>query len=272
MHDLGDVVGLAVDLKDAAGTLTNANVVELTITLPDNTTSVPTITNPPATTGKYVYDYTTTQAGRHTVRWVFTTPNAAYTDTFDVRPAANNYILSLADAKEHLNIPTTTTTWDEELRTHLEAVTNFVENRVGPVVRRTVSEVVTYVTGTEYDTRYRRILSVTSIVVLRDGSTPVTLSSIDIDGDQGTLRLKDGTWFPNEPWRLTYVVGRVIVPADITLAAKMILQYTWETQRGISSAAPLVASSPAELLAYGVNIPPRALALLEGPTDRTGFA
>lgn len=272
MFDLGDVVGLAVDLRDAAGVLTNATTVMLTITLPDGTTTSPSVANPPTTTGKYVYDYTTTQAGRHIARWVFTTPNAAFSDAFDVRPATPDFILSLAEAKEHLNIPTTTTTWDEELRTHIEAVTGYIENKVGPVVRRTVSEVVPYVCGTEYDTLKRRVLSVTSIVVLRDGSTPVNLANIDIDADQGTLRLKDGTWFPNEPWRLTYVVGRPIVPANITLAAKELLKYTWESQRGMGSSAPLVATSPAELLAYGVNVPPRALALLDGPTDRTGFA
>lgn len=270
MHDLGDVAGLSVELRDAAGILTNATTVALTITLPDGTTATPSVTNPPASTGVYVYDYTTTMAGRHAVRWVFTTPNAAFTDIFDVRPADPGYILSVADAKRHLNLVLDTD--DEELRQHLEALTDYVENKVGPCVRRTVSEVCDGSGIWSYITTRRQILSVTSVVVLRDGSTPVNLSNIDIDGARGILRMKDGTWFPTEPFRITYVVGRLVIPANITLAAKLLLQYTWETQRGIGSAAPLVASSPAELLAYGVNVPPRALALLEGPTDRTGFA
>lgn len=272
MYDLGDVVGLAVNLTDAAGDPANATTVTLTITLPDGTTATPAVTNPPATTGAYTYDYTTTVAGRHTVRWVFDSPGAAFTDAFDVRAASAEFLLSLADAKKHLNIPATNTTHDEEIRDHLDAVTRYVESKVGPVVRRQRSETVDYVCGSVYYARKRRILSVDALTVLRDGSTPITLGDIVIDPEDGALRLVDGTWFPVEPWKVTYTVGRETVPSNITLAARLLLQYTWETQRGAAAITPLAAESPADLLAYGVNIPPRALALLGSAQERTGFA
>lgn len=273
MYDLGAVVGLAVNLTDSAGAPANATTVTLTITLPDGTTVTPSVTNPPATTGAYVYDYTTVQAGHHEVRWVFLSPGAAFTDSFDVRAATPGLILSLADAKQHLNVPTTNTTDDDEIREHILAVTGYIESKVGPVVRRQHTEIVRYVCGGVYDTRHRRVLSVDDITVLRDSSNPITLANIDIDAAQGTLYLIDGTWFPLEPWAITYTVGRPEIPANILLAAKLLLRYTWDSQRGAATSTPLSAGqSPAELLAYGVNIPPRALALLESARERTGFA
>lgn len=88
MFSLGDVVPLSVEIRNPDGVLTDAATVTLTITLPDGSTDTPTITNPPASTGVYVHDYVTTQSGRHHVRWISTSPAAAYTDAFDVAGAS----------------------------------------------------------------------------------------------------------------------------------------------------------------------------------------
>jgi len=53
-------------VKDSSGTLANAGTVTVTITLPDGTTTNPTVVN--SSTGIYDIAYTTSQAGLHTVR------------------------------------------------------------------------------------------------------------------------------------------------------------------------------------------------------------
>ena len=69
-YDLGDVATLAVQIKDSTGTLANAGALAATITLPDGTTTTPTVSNP--STGNYQISYITTQLGRHGIRWVAT--------------------------------------------------------------------------------------------------------------------------------------------------------------------------------------------------------
>ena len=118
MFDLGDVVPLAVNVKDTAGALANATAVVLTITLPDGTTATPSVTN--SSTGVYSATYTPAVAGRFGVRWVATGTNAStYVDAFTV--AAGAGLISLDEVKAFLNI--TSTTNDEELREFVAAAT-----------------------------------------------------------------------------------------------------------------------------------------------------
>src|SRR5438093_8426420 len=116
-YDIADSVPLAWDVKDAAGVLTNASTVVLTITKPDGTPDTPTVPAP-SVTGQYRVTYVPTVEGRYAWRAVTTSPNTAYQDVFVVRGSNSPALLSLADAKAHLNI--TTTTNDDELREYLE--------------------------------------------------------------------------------------------------------------------------------------------------------
>lgn len=266
--DLGDTVRLAAECKDAAGTLTNAASVALTITLPDGTTTSPAVTNPPGQTGKYTVDYVSVQAGRHAVRWVFTTPASAYTDSFDVREATPPLILSLADGKAHLNI--SSTTHDEELRSWLETVTSVVEHFAGACVRRTVTEDHDHlpVYGAEaVALRTTPALSLTSVLAVLDSGTDYAVADLDLDGTTGLVRRLDGGRMYG-PLRITYVVGRAVVPANISAAARIILQHLWRTQYGASRGLPSIGggedfnvTEPIPGLGYAV--PNRALQLLE---------
>jgi hypothetical protein len=83
----------------------------------------------------HVYYVTTTQAGRYTGRWLFTMgtgKTTTYPEMFDVRPPDPGLIMSLTDAKSHLNI--TSTVDDDELRAHLESITRVIEDKVGAVI------------------------------------------------------------------------------------------------------------------------------------------
>jgi hypothetical protein len=269
--DLGAVVPLGTTVRDAAGALANAGAMALTVTLPDQTT-VAVAPVAPTATGVYAYDYPTVQPGRHVVRWVASGVNAgAYTDSFDVREAAPPGILSLSDAKAHLNI--VSSAHDDELRGWIEAVTAAVEVFTGPVVVRTVVE--------DHDVRAARtlalrqppVLSLTSVAPILTGGITYTVGEFSLDGGSGIVQLLAGGTVAG-PLRVTYVAGRRIVPAAITAAAKIILQHLWRTQQGPGRPQRGVddfdVTEPIPGLGYA--IPNRAVQLLEPYKQPPGVA
>lgn len=226
--DLGDTVPLSTEILDANGALTAATGVVLTVTLPDGTTTTPAVSNP--SVGLYTVDYVPTQAGRHLERWTSTNPATARTDSFDVRPAAPAYIISLADAKEHLN--KTSTADDEELRSWLEATTEIVEELAGRTIAR---RVVTELHQFNCPTLVLRLaaspaISLTSITSL-DGVGSWTTSQFQLDGEAG-LAYALPTALPLYGLVQTvHVAGYASVPSRFTAAAKMILRHLWGSQR-----------------------------------------
>ena len=267
-YDLSDSVPLAVDVKDATGTLTNATTVTLTITLPDGTTANPTVANPPSSTGQYRVTYVPTQVGRHAWRFVATVPNTAYQDVFEVRETVSPALLSLADAKAHLNI--TTTTYDDELREYLEAATEIVESYVGPVVARShTARVCGY--RCDIPLPHTQVTAVTAITDVRTGTTPITLSDLTINASAGIISYKSGIPFPYAEMDVTYTVGRTTVKANWTLAAKIIVKHNWETQLG--NLPSIQGDSPGYVVSgAGYLVPFRAQSLLQPDQVPAGFA
>ncbi|MET9088142.1 hypothetical protein ABZX77_40735 [Streptomyces sp. NPDC004237] len=271
--DLGNTARLAATCTDAGGTATNATGVTLTITLPDGTTVTPAVTNPPATTGKYTYDYATTQAGRHSVRWLFTGPACAYTDVLDVRAAAPVMLFSLADGKAQLDIPASSTSYDDEIRHYIEATTAAVEYFVGPVVPRTVTQVLQG--GREaWVLHSTPVIAVTSVTPVQAWALDVDLSVLDVDTETGVVRRTDGVWFYSGDYRVAYRAGRTATNPNISLAGKLILQHLWRTQygaaRGPSAADDFLATE--QVPGFGYAIPNRALQLLQNDRQEAGFA
>jgi len=272
--DLGAVVPLGTTVRDSTGVLANAGAMALTITLPDATNaSVPSVT--PTSTGVFAYDYATVQAGRHTVRWVATGINAgAYTDVFDVRPAAPALLFSLASAKAQLEI--TTTTDDDEIREYIEATTTAVEYFVGAVARRTVTQVIKG--GSDRVLLHTTpVLAVTSVTALQPWQEAVTTSMLDADAETGVLRRIDGLLLAGGEYRIAYTVGRTAVPANVSLAAKLILQHLWRTKygasRGLSGIGGAEDFAVTEAVpGFGYAIPNRALQLLQGDRQPGGIA
>ncbi|KAF4408658.1 phage head-tail connector protein [Streptomyces lycii] len=246
--DLGDTVRLAAECTDPDGNPATASAVALTVTLPDGTTETPAVATP-ASAGQYVHDFVSAVPGRHLVRWVWSDPACAYTDQFDVRPAAPPLIVSLADAKAHLNI--TSTREDAELRRMIETVTSGVEGFCGIVARRTFTEV-----------RHLSSLGVRSVALRH---TPVISVETPVDAvfdpDTGVVT---GDYYG--PTTFTYTAGREIVPSALTDAALIILQHIWRTQRGparggVAGSTDYSVTEPVQ--GFGYAIPNRALQLME---------
>lgn len=272
-YDLGAVVPLSMKVQDASGVSADAGNMRLTITLPDGTT---TVVDPvaPQSTGVYAHGYQTVQAGLHQVRWLATGANAcASTDVFDVRPASPPMLFSLADAKDQLAIPATSTGDDDEIRDYIAATTVAVEYFVGPVVRRTVQQVLqgdrdTWVLHTT------PVLAIASITPLQSWQQTIDVNVLDVDTNTGIVRRTDSLWFFSGDYRVLYMAGRAAAPPNVSLAGKLILQHLWRTRygaaRGASSADDW--NTTEQVPGFGYAIPNRALQLLQNDRQLEGFA
>jgi hypothetical protein len=266
--DVGDSVPLAWDVKDAAGVLVNASTIVLTVTRPDGTAENPSVPAP-GTTGQYRVTYVPATEGRYSWRAVTTGPSTAYQDVFEVREQVSPALVSLADAKTHLNIPAATTTFDEELREYLEGITRVVEQYVGPIVRRTYTR---RVCGYRYSITlpHTQVLSITAITLVMDGSSPITIADLSINSEAGIVTYKNGSLFPWGEMDWTYQVGRSYVQPNWTLAAKMILDHNWKSQLG--NLPSIQGDEDRGYIFPGQEIPPRAEMLLAPDSGSAGFA
>ncbi|MCX4474815.1 hypothetical protein OOK41_31640 [Micromonospora sp. NBC_01655] len=226
MYDVGDTVTLSATCHDAAGQPANAATATLTVTRPDGTVDPQTPTNPPASAGLYQHPYVPSQYGRHVVRWTFTggVPDQAYPDVVNVADASWPAIVGLGETKNHLNIDPTNTTHDDELRGFILSASEVVESIVGPVARRTVVETHGG-GGHQVVLRQRPVLSVTSVV--ENGATmPPSEYTVT---PAGVLSLGSSYWCNPT---VTYVVGRLAVPAAVLDGTKELIRINWRPQTG----------------------------------------
>ena len=144
---------------------------------------------------------------------------------------------------------------DGELGEFITGVTPVVEREVGPVVARVETDLIVPCGGGPVPLPQWPVVSITSGVLLRDGS------SVDVSkmvADRGMLFTSDGSSLPSVPWRLTYVVGHSPVPQNLKLGALEILDLAWATQRD--------QDPPAFLISF------RAMAWLKPDPPLPGFA
>lgn len=267
--DLGDVYPLTFETRDANGQLANATLTTLTIGLPDGTSATPVVSNPSA--GTYRVDYPTVQQGHHSVRWVATGTNAvALTDAFNVVPAAPANIISLSDAKNQCKIPETTTTHDDALRQFIAAAGYVIENhRKETILRRTVVEYHSFrEQATRLVLRSTPVISLTSVATA-DGGTTWGVGTLNVVPDSGLVTglhgLETVVFYGNVC--VTYVAGRTVIPGNYLLAARIIVQHLWETQRGQTRTGTWPGAQEDSVAVFGMGyaIPNRALQLLGKP-------
>lgn len=273
--DLGDTVPLTTEITDASDALVSASGVVCTVGLPDGTSVTPTVSNP--STGRYTVDFVATMPGRHTERWTSTAPAAARADVFDVRPATPAYIVSLADAKQHLNMSATSTKDDEELRGWIETCTEVVEDLSGEtVVRRAIVERKP-LRGNKVALSAIPVVSLTSISAV-DGTLTSDGTGWDLDPDTGIVTALPGTTYWAGDAIFTYVAGRSLIPSRYTKAALMILEHHWESQRSQVGGSRNPVGGPSRsggdddsfVYSLGYAIPRAAAELL--PTRLSGIA
>jgi len=281
-YPLGQPVRLSTTVRDVGGALVNAGALKLTVKKPDGT-FLPDYTSPTNdSVGTYHQDVPAadlTQLGGYQYVWTATGAGAGVSgpNGFTVFDPFEVELLSLADAKEHLNIKTAD--YDTELQGFIDAVVPSIERHLGgPAVIRSVAETV------EPADCYRALPLTKRPFVSLTGITAngVTVSTSDVYTTPGrVLRRRYGLpfvpyWQP--PYVVTYKAGLdVAAPADVVLAGKIILGHLWTTQRGSSGGRGPGANneypSPNSIVpGFSFAIPNRALQLLNAYAPESGLA
>lgn len=279
-YDLGDVVALGVTITNSAGTAQNATTVTATVTLPDGTSTTPSVTNSGA--GLYDVAYTPTLSGRHLIRWVATGTNAsAFTDEFTVRSLDTLPVISYDMALAHLNIPAASAN-EEELRRFIDAAQDLAENYMGVVLgRRTITQ--TYDGQVDHIClRSPKAISITSVV-----ESGVTLSSnqykLDPTGQRiyrlTTTAVSDYNYGAYGYWAngvdavtVTYVAGYLVTPPAVQQGVLEILRHLWQTQRGASTVMNRMGAGDDFYSTPTYSLPRRAMELLDSSDSLPGMA
>lgn len=181
-------------------------------------------------------------------------------------------LLTLQNAKDQLNISDNNS--DVELQSFVDSVVSSIEFHCGPVDSQTITEELdgerVIVTGQV------PVLSVTSVTsIWPSGPTWTTAAGqLHFDPDTGVIRRSDRFDFYLGPFTVVYQAGRSSVPASLNLAARIIVQHLWQTQRGPTGRPGLGAQNDTQQLpGWGYAIPNRAVALMEPfARDDTGVA
>lgn len=278
--DLGDVVALGITITNSAGTAQNATAVVCTVTLPDGTSTTPTVTNSGA--GLYDIAYVPSQSGRHVIRWVATGTNAsAFTDEFTVRDLTTLPVVSYDMALEHLNIPAASAN-QEEIRRFIDAAQDLAENYVGAVLgRRTI-------TSEKYDgntdvlrLRNPRAISISSVYEngdLLDSSqylldpTGQRLYRLTTSSLSSTTYGAYGYWAAGvSSVSVTYVAGYTVTPPAVQQGVLEILRHLWQTQRGVTNVMSRTGTGDDFYTGATYSLPRRAMELLD-PASLPGLA
>lgn len=284
-YDIGDVVTVSIAIRDSTGALADATSVSVTFTLPDLTVAGP-FTATHGTIGQYSYAYTTSQAGRHLVKWTATGTNAGIEpDVFDVAPADPHFLISIADAKDACNIAPANITHDAELRLYLAAATVVIENIAGDQLPDT------YVYTTDGGE---------TSILLPDapisGVTSIKVGSVTLNPASYTVNLPSGIVYgwpsgvmggylsgiPSPTYasaflpgiqnvQVTYTVGSTSIPPDVVLATRELVRHWY--QRGQQSNRPAfgAAGDPGTTYVAGYAIPNFVIGMLGARQVPIGF-
>ena len=268
-YDQGDVVPLGITVTDSSGVAANATTVTCTIYLPDGTSTSGSVTT--SVTGLYNCDYTPTQVGRYQVKWLATGTNASsYTDEFTVRDFTAMGIVSLDEVKSHLNIPTSNTENDEELRRFMDVAGDMGEEYTGVILgQRNFTETFN---GGDSVIRVNNPYIITITSLTENGVTLTQGTDFYLDRTaQRIYRIGSsayfyttaaGTWRPGvQNIVISYRAGFVNPPPLAKQGILELIKHFWQTQRG--SMNVLNMDNDSYQPATGYSLPRRVEQLLD---------
>lgn len=270
IHEVGSIVPLRFYVEDLNGNPAVADGANVTITKPDGTQ--PVIGNPNITDGNHDFDFTeATIPGRYLARFVSTGPDLVLTDVFDVWPTDPRFIISLADLRDELNVPSGVTVNDDELRLYIAATTWVVESVVGKVLPESVTE--TFDGGKTAVLLSERAAEITSVTV---GGVATTDYVANFDAGivyAGSTSSPTSFTYGRQNVVVTYVTGDTAVDPNVILAARIIAAHQYQVgQQGRTGRGRQL--DDVTVLGSGYAVPTRALQLLSPSTHRRmpGFA
>jgi len=253
-YDIGDLITLSTLIRNVAGTPVNTPTVVIAVTKPDGTlvAPAPTVTNT-AAGGLYTAPLTPDAAGVWSYVWTASGTVVAVEPGQITVGTGRVLVASVEELKTHTN--TTTTVNDNEMRVHLAAATDRVEQIIGgPVSPQVFTE--THCTGDSVIVPRRRpLISVTSITPYQ--GTALTSDAYRLDTDLGAIFLRYGY---STELTVVYRAGWAVLPEAIKLAGLIIAQHLWRLQYGRGRQTP---GEDAVAPGAGFAIPNRAAELLQ---------
>ena len=284
----GQPVRVSATVTDTTGALVNAGSLTLLVKVAqaDGTWATAGTYASPVndSTGKYHVDIPAgdiATAGHYQYTWTSTGTGAGVSrGEFDVFDPFETAVLPLQDAKDQLNIPQATTTYDNELQSFIDTIESSLRGMTGgPIVNRTITAERAEMMDnqTVIPVRQRPLVSVTQIMSASGSAIDIS-SGLKLDANAALIRKPLGLPFygPFFAWLpevyVTYVAGwGTSVPAAFNSAARIILAHLWSTQHGPSvrpSMGPVELTTPP---GFGFAIPNMAAELLAGMQDGMPF-
>jgi hypothetical protein len=269
MPNLGSPILMSATYRDASGAPVDPTNVVLTITLPDQTTITPAPVH--ASTGVFTYNYISTMRGHGS--WAYTSDNyGGIGDVFNVQLPAQT-LVSVTDAKKHINYDLTDSTDDDEIRDMLRSVSAEVQSDCGYCLPTSITESADINLGGQSSIVVTQwpVLSVDAVTPLmsNSGQATVDVSKAQVNALGGVFFLNSGVPFYG-PYAVTYTAGRVdsdghtYVPDDLQELTLILFKWMWETQRGSTPSGVAGFGSDgdeAEGGRYGHPLPDRAMYL-----------
>jgi hypothetical protein len=283
----GQPVRLSTTVRDVSGTLVNAGAITLVVKLAqaDGTLATTGTYASPVNDGTGLYHVDVPAAdlaaiGHYSYVWTSTGTGAGVSPPadFDITDPFEVSVLPLQDAKDALNIPQATTTFDTEIQSYIATIESSLERATGgPLVNRVVTERSEMMSGqTVIPVRQRPLVSVTSIASA-SGSLIDISGGLDLDVNAGLIRRQLGlpfygpffSWLPKVT--VTYVAGwGTSVPAAFNSFARVVIQHLWTSQRG-PAALPMGGGEMVQVPGFGFLVPNLAAEMLNGSQGGVPF-
>lgn len=257
MLEVGATAQVRIAVTDSTGAPSDAGTVTCDVTAPDGSSLTGDVI--PGATGSYSATFVASMAGRYLVRWSATRSDLGfpYSDSVDVWPADPRMIIGLSEARAALNLPSSVTVNDDEIRLHIVAATPIIEDLAGPVLR----DSRTYRTTADYDAILLPEYAETVTSVVEDGVT-VDPSGYWLD-DAGIVWRVAGAWTSTRGGvTVTYTVGDSTPDASVIVATRELVSYLYQSsQQGRRPS--FGANDAGTFTPSGFAVPRRVVELLE---------
>lgn len=175
-------------------------------------------------------------------------------------------VLSLADAKTHLNI--TVTTYDTELQAVIDSAEATLANHVGPLQATSVTARVRPTGGCALVLPILPAISLTSVTPY--AAAALTLADLHLETASGVVTYNSGLDFSAAYYDVVYSAGWSTCPNDLVFAIKELVRHLWTTQRG--EARRPGSAQAAEPPPGAAHALPYRVAELIAPHIQPGFA
>ena len=275
--DVGGTYRSEYKVYNDVGVLTPPSTKTFTVTLPDQTTTSPSITTVVA--GSYYSDYVIAQEGLHKFVWVTTGPVTSKTDYENAWLYRS--VVGLQEMKEYLS--QVTTSQDPLIRELMHSATEMAEKIAGTCVITTFTDIDIVRTNKPVIRLPRGPLVNTTNNITISSMWPggpvwthtAGTPALIVHKNSATVEPISQQGFYMGPWKATYTAGRTVVPQRIVLAVKMIVYDLFSIHRG-NLADPLSPdydemSTMESRIPSGYEMPTQARALLKRES-RAGFA